>query len=86
MFSVYPDGDYMSREIHVDLKELRARIKRAQIPDDMLAFVFRISLRLGPVPLQHAVNDILYGRKKITYAQLLSIADMLQCEVYDLMS
>ncbi len=71
-------GIYMSRKKVVDLRKLRDRLRRAHVTSRFLAVVLR-------TPPQR-VEECLNGTTSFTYSQLLSIADLIGCEIPDLMS
>ena len=68
----------MSREKTLDLRTLRRYLVRAEVDNKTLTFIIK-------KPSQYVV-DCLSGKKSFTLADLLSIADLLNCEISDFMT
>lgn len=68
----------MSTQKTIDLKALRSRLKRSSVDKKLLTIILRR-------PSQY-IQDRLSGLKPFTYSELLSISDLIGCEIQDLMS
>lgn len=68
----------MSRKKTLDLRTLRRYLTRAEVDNKMLTLIIK-------KPSQYVV-ECLSGKKPFTLSDLISIADLLNCEISDFMT